>query len=148
MDIDIPEMGSVAISTKTPLELAKQQSENKIVPNDDSATESSDDNDVSTEQIGQTKPSREADRRAISIPAQRTISPAPPQIQAKVKKDDSSLDDQSVSPANRPSPSKKARAAIAASSDDSEDEQQQRLKSGIGAKRGTRQPVKRGGKRF
>ena len=112
-----------------------------VIMDDGSATESDDDMPV----LPAAK-SKAAEQKP-SVPAQVKSSPSPSPGPSTKKKDFSSGDSDSPPPPTRP-PAKKAKAAASSSDDDSDDERQRRSKSGNGAKRGTRQPIKRGGKRF
>jgi hypothetical protein len=80
------------------------------------------------------------------IPSRISPPPAPAQVPTNNKGPSSDSESSPLRPA------KKAKPRISSSDDDSEEERKKRvaqLKSGTGgAKRGTRQPIKRGGRRF
>lgn len=111
---------------------------------DGSTTESSGDEDPRPAVTIQVKEEASRDSQTSDFLKKKSPSPAPSPAQIARG---SGSSDESGPPVKRP-PAKKAKAALASPSDDSDDERQQRPKSGTGAKRGTRQPVKRGGKRF
>jgi hypothetical protein len=111
--------------------------------NDDSETESSSDDGVPMATSRAKSPPEIAMTTESTLDTGNVATSARPVI---TKEASGSTDDSESSPKHRP-PVKKSRVVATASSDDSESEQR-RLKTGTGAKRGTRQPLKRGGKKF
>ncbi|EGN98682.1 hypothetical protein SERLA73DRAFT_181268 [Serpula lacrymans var. lacrymans S7.3] len=88
---------------------------------------------------GEAAPSSSYSSRQVSPPSQTTVTKS------------ESKDDASDSESSPIRPVKKARAQPSSSGDDSGDERKRKatqIKAGITAKRGARQPIKRGGKRF
>jgi len=80
-----------------------------------------------------------------SVVPSRQISPLPPHGQSQTKGPSSDSESSPLRPA------KKAKPRVSSSDDDSEEERKKRvaqLKNGAAPKRGARQPIKRGGKRF
>ncbi|KAG5647419.1 hypothetical protein DXG03_000490 [Asterophora parasitica] len=129
----------------------------KAPVNDDSATESEEDDSILVDKDeAKTAPSSSRHKIADSQPPLSRASPAPPHASPgpSTSKDAAGSDtDTDASPVRPPAKKHKTPVAKGSSSDDdSEDERKRRvaqLKGGGGAaKRGTRQPIKRGGKRF
>ncbi|KAG6917016.1 hypothetical protein DXG01_004281 [Tephrocybe rancida] len=123
-----------------------------VPDNDNSATEESDVGDDAMDEVFRSRPSQLSASNTESRPNRATNAPRLSLVPPASNKDepDSDSDSSPVRPAK-----KLKKPPIASSSDnDSEDDRKRRvaqLKGGTGpggGKRGTRQPIKRGGKRF
>jgi hypothetical protein len=131
LDIDMLEVGTIPeIASPAP----PHQSGSQHIPDDGSTTESSDDNDPQPAYVTNLK-------AELQIVPKKSNSPAP----SVVKGEPSDGSDDPIT-AHR-LPAKKARATISSSSDDNVSVPQ-RSNPKSGAARGTRQPIRRGGKRF
>jgi hypothetical protein len=112
----------------------------------DSATEDDDDG-LPLPQISTSKEAILRSRSPSMGPQKRpAVSPSPsiPPSHHRSKMEASSDSD---SPPRKP-PAKRVKPQASSSDDDSEAERKRQLNRGAPAKRGTRQPIKRGGKRF
>ncbi|KAL0567395.1 hypothetical protein V5O48_014599 [Marasmius crinis-equi] len=112
-------------------------------PEADSATES--DND---EVLPAAKKGKTPEARPVEEP--ESLPPVPPEQSSQASRARKSSTEPESSP---PRPTKKKKPVVANSSDDSEEEVSNRrppakTATGAAVKRGTRQPIKRGGKRF
>ncbi|KAJ7284915.1 hypothetical protein C8J57DRAFT_1170078 [Mycena rebaudengoi] len=135
------------------LPLKERSPPHKIPVTTDSATESEEDDPPVAVVKGKGRalpsPASPSAKTEHLSPATRAISPSPIPSTAPSKLKAPSSDSDSSS--HRP-PAKKAKLPVSSSDDDSEAERKRRLAKATGgaggAKRGTRQPIKRGGKRF